>query len=206
MNKIFPLAVVAFAILAFATLMLVILPAAQIRTVAPAEGLEPYTPAEARGRQHYVDLGCYYCHSQQPRSPEQAPDLQRGWGRPTTPSDYVYDNPHLLGTMRTGPDLMNVGVRMPSQGWHLTHLYQPRAIEPTSIMPAYPFLFEVKQNPDEDDVIVPVPPEYAPENGGTVVAKQSALDLTDYLLSLDRNYPAKDWGLRDLGYDREEAR
>jgi cytochrome c oxidase cbb3-type subunit 2 len=205
MNKVFPLAVLAFAILAFATLMLVIFPAAQIRTVAPADGLEPYTAAEARGRQHYVDLGCYYCHSQQPRSPEQAPDLQRGWGRATTPADYVYDDPHVLGTMRTGPDLMNIGARMPSQGWHLTHLYQPRAIEQTSIMPAYPFLFETKQNPDEDDVVVPVPAEYAPTDGAQVVARQSALDLTAYLLSLDRTYPADDLELRDLGYDRTEA-
>ncbi|MEX0371923.1 cbb3-type cytochrome c oxidase subunit II [Spiribacter sp. 1M153] len=206
MNKVFPLAVLAFAILAFATLMLVIFPAAQIRTVEPAEGLEPYTAVEERGRQQYVDLGCYYCHSQQPRSPEQAPDLQRGWGRPTTPADYVYDDPHVLGTMRTGPDLMNVGARMPSQGWHLTHLYQPRAIEESSIMPAYPFLFVVKQNPDEDDVVVPVPAEYAPADGAKVVARQSALDLTAYLLSLDRTYPAKDEELRDLGFDGGDAR
>ena len=202
MNKVFPLAIIAFAILAFATLMLVILPAAQIRPLEPAPGLEPYTAAEKRGRQHYVDLGCYYCHSQQPRSPSQAPDLQRGWGRATTPADYVYDDPHVLGTMRTGPDLMNIGQRMPSAGWHLTHLYQPRAIEPTSIMPAYPFLFEVVDEPAADDVVVPVPEEYAPEGGGVVVAKQSALDLTEYLLSLDRTYPPVNTELRDLGFER----
>lgn len=206
MNKVFPLAVIAFAILAFATLMLVILPAAQIRTVEPAEGLEPYTAAEQRGRQHYVDLGCYYCHSQQPRSSGQAPDLQRGWGRPTTPADYVYDDPHVLGTMRTGPDLMNIGARMPSEGWHLTHLYQPRAIEESSLMPAYPFLFEHKQNPSEDDVVVPVPEAYAPADGAKVVARQSALDLTAYLTSLDRTYPAADRALRDLGFEGEEVR
>ncbi|WP_273523400.1 cbb3-type cytochrome c oxidase subunit II [Rhodosalinus sediminis] len=202
MNKVLPLAVTAFAILAFATLFLVILPAAQIRGIEPAPGLEPYTEAEARGREHYVDLGCYYCHSQQPRSSDQAPDPQRGWGRPTTPADYVYDEPHTLGTMRTGPDLMNVGKRLPSEGWHLTHLYQPRAVSPSSLMPAYPFLFEVKAEAGPDDRVVAVPEEHAPEEG-VVVAKQSALDLTAYLLSLDRSYPPARRDLRDLGYGEE---
>lgn len=200
MNRVFPLAALAFAILAFATLLLVILPAAQFATVEAAPELEPYTEAEARGRSTYVDLGCYYCHSQQPRSVEQGPDVQRGWGRPTTPADYVYDEPHVLGTMRTGPDLMNVGHRLPSAAWHLTHLYQPRAITPTSIMPNYPFLFEVKAEAAPSDTVVAVPPAYAPDNG-VVIATQEALDLTAYLLSLDRTYPATDGDLRDNGYD-----
>lgn len=200
MNKVLPLGVLALAILAFATLLLVIAPAAQIRGIEPAPGLEPYTEAEARGREHYVNLGCYYCHSQQPRSVDQAPDPQRGWGRPTTPADYVYDRPHVLGTMRTGPDLMNIGVRMPSEAWHLTHLYQPRAVVPSSLMPNYPFLFEVTADPGPDDVVVPVPDEYAPDDGMVVVARQTALDLTAYLLSLDRTYPATAIELRDLGY------
>lgn len=55
--------------------------------------------------------GCVYCHSQQPRDAKLAPDASRGWGRASTPGDYAYDYPHLLGTMRTGPDLFNIGVR-----------------------------------------------------------------------------------------------
>lgn len=206
MNRAFPLAILAFAILAFATLLLVILPAVQIRAIEPPPGLKPYTEAEARGREAYVNLGCYYCHSQQPRSIDQAPDLQRGWGRATTPADYVYDSPHVLGTMRTGPDLMNVGVRLPSAGWQLTHLYQPRAIIPSSIMPAYPFLFEVKAEAGPDDVVVALPDDYRPEGGGVVVAKQEALDLTAYLLSLKRTYPPVYENLRDNGYEEAAAR
>ncbi|MFD2192272.1 cbb3-type cytochrome c oxidase subunit II [Pistricoccus aurantiacus] len=204
MNRVLPLIVIALALLAFATLFLVAGPAMQIRTIdAPGE-LEPYTQAEQRGRSQYVGLGCVYCHSQQPRSPEQAPDVLRGWGRPSTPADYVYDEPHLLGTMRTGPDILNVGARLPSRGWQLTHLYQPRAIVPESIMPAYPFLFEAKDRAAADDVVVPVPARFRPE-GKVIVAKQEALDLADYLLSLDRTYPAEKVELRDNGFVTKEG-
>lgn len=201
MNRFIPLMLLAAAILAFATVFLVILPAGEIRTAAAAPDLKPYTDTELRGRAKYVDLGCVYCHSQQPRAPEQAPDVQRGWGRPSTAPDYAYDTPHLLGTMRTGPDLLNIGARMPSRAWHLTHLYQPRAIHPTSIMPNYPFLFEIKAEAASDDVVVQLPARHQPADG-IVVARLEALDLVDYLLSLDRTYPVANPELRDSGYSQ----
>src|SRR3546814_3762185 len=101
----------------------------------------------------YIEQGCLYCHSQQPRSADQAPDDERGWGRASVASDYAYDHPHLMGTMRTGPDLLNVGARLPSRDWQLTHLYQPRAISKWSIMPAYPYLFEKKAKAAPGDVV-----------------------------------------------------
>ncbi|SHM61014.1 cytochrome c oxidase cbb3-type subunit 2 [Paracoccus solventivorans] len=204
MNRFIPLILLAAAILAFATVFLVILPAGEIRSAAAAPDLKPYTGTELRGRATYVDLGCVYCHSQQPRAPEQAPDVERGWGRPSTASDYAYDTPHLLGTMRTGPDLLNIGARMPSRAWHLTHLYQPRAIHPTSIMPSYPFLFETKTNAGPDDVVVQLPDQYRLADG-VVVARTEALDLVDYLLSLDRTYPAANPELRDNGYSPDRG-
>lgn len=200
MNRALPLILLAATILVFATVFLVILPAGQIRSAAIPEGLEPYDAAETRGRAQYVSLGCVYCHSQQPRAPEQAPDTARGWGRPSTASDYAFDSPHLLGTMRTGPDLLNIGARMPSRAWQLTHLYQPRAIHPTSIMPSYPFLFETKPEAEAGDVLVQLPPEYRPEDGSVVVARPEALDLVAYLVGLDRTYPAATPDLRDNGY------
>ena len=204
MNRVIPLMLLSAAILAFATVFLVILPAGEIRSAAATPGLEPYTASELRGRETYVDLGCVYCHSQQPRAPEQGPDIQRGWGRPSTASDYVYDTPHLLGTMRTGPDLLNIGARMPSRNWHLTHLYQPRAIHPTSIMPSYPFLFESKTAAEADDVVVRLPAEYRTA-GKIVVARPEAQDLVDYLVSLDRTYPAANPELRDNGYSQDRG-
>ncbi len=71
--------------------------------------------------------------------------------------DYSYDKPHLLGTMRTGPDLMNIGVRQPGADWHLGHLYQPRAYVSGSIMPSYPYLFDVKDALEPGDKPVTLP-------------------------------------------------
>ena len=183
--------------LAMATATLVVIPYFQLHDVKPPPGLKPYTEAELRGRQQYIAHGCVACHSQQPRDARQAPDALRGWGRASTAADYYYDRPHLLGTMRTGPDLMNIGARQPSQDWHLGHLYQPRAFVPDSIMPPYPFLFEVRQEIGTNDVVVRLPPDAAPHDG-TVVAKPEALDLVSYLLSLDRTYPIQPEDAIDL--------
>jgi len=175
-------------VLLFATLMIVVMPTIQLQAGAGIpEGLEPYSESAARGRALYVSLGCVYCHSQQPRDPSLGPDGLRGWGRPSVPGDYSYDSPHLLGTMRTGPDLMNIGARQPSTAWHLAHLYNPRALMSWSIMPAYPFLFEQVDEPAADQVVVDLPPAYAPETG-VIVARPQALDLVQYLLELDRTY------------------
>ena len=177
--------------LAVATAVLVVVPYLTVRDTPPVAGLKPYTSTELRGRTQYIQHGCMYCHSQQPRPKAFAPDSQRAWGRATVAGDYAYDDPPLLGTMRTGPDLMNIGVRQPSDQWHLGHLYQPRAYAPGSIMPAYPFLFEVRDEAEAGETVVVLPPDFAPE-GKVVVARPEALDLVSYLKSLNRSYPAVD--------------
>lgn len=175
--------------LALATAALVVIPYIQLSEIGPAEGLEPYTSMELRGREQYIANGCVYCHTQQPRAIAQTPsDFERGWGRAPVAADYYYDTPQLMGTMRTGPDLLNIGARQPSADWQLGHLYQPRAYAPGSIMPAYPYLFEVKDEIQEGDREVHLPSGWAPE-GKVVVAKPEALDLVAYLLALDRTYP-----------------
>ncbi len=178
-------AMVTFAI---AVSALVILPYVQVRDVKAPEGLKPYTSAELRGRAVYIANGCVYCHSQQPRSESFAPDAKRGWGRASVPGDYVYDKPHLLGSMRTGPDLMNIGVRQPSKDWHLGHLYQPRAYVPGSIMPPYPYLFDIKDKAEPGEEAIKLPPGYTPP-GKVVVPTPEALDLVRYLQALKRDYP-----------------
>lgn len=175
--------------LSLATSALVVLPYLQVRDVPPTPGLRPYTAAEWRGRESYVAHGCVYCHSQQPRAAAFAPDAKRGWGRAPVAGDYAHDTPHLLGTMRTGPDLLNIGARQPSEQWHLGHLYQPRAFVPGSVMPAYPFLFDVKDQQAAGDVVVSVPAHHQPA-GKVVVAKPEALELVAYLKSLDRSFGA----------------
>lgn len=174
--------------LAVATASLVVLPYLQLKPLPPPPGLKPYTEAQLRGRQQYIAHGCVYCHSQQPRDPSQAPDAARGWGRASVAADYTYDRPHLLGTMRTGPDLFNIGARQPSEDWHLGHLYQPRAYVPGSTMPPYPFLFETKAEAAPGDFVVTLPPGLGPPDG-VVVAKPEVRDLVAYLQSLDHTYP-----------------
>src|SRR3546814_2281271 len=83
--------------LALATATWVVVPYMQLSDVQPSEGLKPYTSAQLRGRQQYIENGCVYCHTQQPRAQSQAPDFKRGWGRAPVAGDYYYDNPHLLG-------------------------------------------------------------------------------------------------------------
>lgn len=174
--------------LAVATAALVVLPYMEVRDITPPEGLKPYTSAQQRGREVYIANGCVYCHTQQPRDRNLGPDHERGWGRASVPGDYVYDKPHLLGSMRTGPDLFNIGARQPSKDWHLGHLYQPRAYVPGSIMPSYPYLFETKAAAEPGDEVVKLPPGHGPSQG-VVVARPEALDLVKYLQGLDHTYP-----------------
>src|SRR5579862_5850012 len=89
-----------------------------------------------QGRRVYAAEGCFYCHSQQVRPDHIGPDIERGWGtRQTAARDYIYDRPALLGTMRNGPDLANIGARQKSAQWHYLHLYNPRSLTADSIMP-----------------------------------------------------------------------
>lgn len=177
--------------LSLATSALVVIPYLTVRDAAPARALKPYSSAELRGRQQYIANGCVYCHSQQPRAKGFAPDFQRGWGRASVAGDYAFDAPHLLGTMRTGPDLFNIGARQPSEQWHLGHLYQPRAYVPDSIMPSYPYLFEAKPQVEADELEVKLPPGVAPV-GKVIVASHEAQDLVAYLKSLNHTYAAID--------------
>lgn len=188
MNNAIKLISGAMVTLLFSATALVILPYLQVRDVQPLPGLSPYTSTELRGREVYIANGCVYCHTQQPRAKGFGPDFSRGWGRATVAGDYAYDEPHLLGTMRTGPDLMNIGVRQPSDQWNLGHLFQPRAYVPGSIMPSFPFLFETKAKADPDELVVNLPPGLVP-SGQVVVARPQAVDLVKYLQSLKRDYP-----------------
>lgn len=156
---------------------LVIVPHIQLGRLEPIEhiGTDPY-PLEPSGLEQtgaavYRSLGCIYCHTQQVRTD----DVERGWGdRRTVPRDYLHDRPAQLGTMRTGPDLANIGIRQPSADWHYLHLYEPQRTSPDSTMPPHRFLFErvgiAKDSHDKD--LIPTDDAHA---------------LVAYLTSLRRN-------------------
>ncbi len=166
--------------------LLVIMPRLQIREVdqAGVSAQIPYTDEQAVGRRVYIEYGCIYCHSQQVRATGVGGDQSFGWGRPSRPSDYLYDKPHLLGTSRTGPDLSNVGSRQPSEDWHHLHMYDPRLLVDWSIMPGHPFLYEVvdtAESPDSDAIKLPgEPPRW-------LIPSDKAKALVAYLASLKRD-------------------
>jgi cytochrome c oxidase cbb3-type subunit 2 len=159
--------------------MMGVIPGYELSKTAPGPGVEPLTPLQAQGRDVYVSNGCGYCHTQQVRPlPED-----KVFGRPSTPGDYAYQTPELLGSERTGPDLINVGARQPSEVWQYIHLYQPRAVVPASIMPSFPWLFDVVDQASQGVSPIALPKAYAPEKG-VVVPGPQAQALVAYLLSL----------------------
>ncbi|MBI5263776.1 MAG: cytochrome-c oxidase, cbb3-type subunit II [Bradyrhizobium sp.] len=105
-------------------------------TIEAVDGVRPYTPLELAGRNVYVREGCYLCHSQMVRPLRD--EVER-YGHYSLAAESMYDHPFQWGSKRTGPDLARVGGKY-SDSWHVTHLVNPRAIVPQSVMPGYPFL------------------------------------------------------------------
>jgi cytochrome c oxidase cbb3-type subunit 2 len=148
-----------------------------------------------RGRLVYQDLGCLYCHSQQVRRPGFGADTERGWGdRQSVARDYVNDKRVYLGTMRTGPDLRNIGARQPSADWHYLHLFDPRLTSPGSIMAPFGFLYEYRRVVGErSSKALKLPADYAKQRGldrtgFELVPTPRAEALVAYLLSLRDTY------------------
>ena len=107
--------------------------------------VKPYTPLEVEGRDIYVREGCYTCHSQAVRPFR---DETERYGPYSKAGEYIYDRPFQWGSKRTGPDLHRVGGKYPDS-WHWIHMENPRAMEPASIMPSYPWLLKNKLDKSE---------------------------------------------------------
>ena len=118
-------------------------------------------------------------------------DIARGWGlRQTVAEDFLYDYPVQLGSLRAGPDLANIGARLPDANWQLVHLYAPQALVKNSAMPSFRFLFEVRKigdGPSPD--ALQFPKDFALPAGCEVVPTPEAKQLTAYLLSLRADAP-----------------
>ena len=172
------------------TLLVAVIPAIYNQdNNAPLPGAEQLSGDALKGKALYVANGCVGCHTQQVRNI----DMDKVWGsRPSIAADYAAmhrtdfwrNTATLMGTERTGPDLTNIGERQPSIDWQLLHLYQPRSVVKQSIMPAYQWMFEYKENPSKNDKIVNVPEEYMKGRKGKIVAGPEALQLIAYLLTL----------------------
>ena len=163
------------AFIGFTTLSIIIaiIPAFQMQDIEALPSQERLNEEELKGLNIYISEGCVGCHTQQVRNIA----MDEVWGeRPSLPSDYYYSkqridiwrqSPSILGSERTGPDLTNIGNRQPGQAWHLLHLYNPRTVVKASIMPAYPWLFEEKNESEitEEDIVVPVDKKFFYKKG-----------------------------------------
>src|SRR5215212_1206224 len=186
-----------FGSFAVSCLALVVLPQLQIGGLTAhvdEETNDVYPVVNARqGRDIYIREGCYYCHSQQIRDPQNGTDIERGWGsRRTVARDYIYEKPPFLGTTRLGPDLANVGSpkwrnestdpderRKPKRrdaAWYLLHLYAPRTIITESNMPPYRYLFEKRRISGQRSAnALELTGKEAIEEGWEVVPKREAI-------------------------------
>ncbi len=181
---------------------LVIIPNWQFRELQPvkkADGTQypvPYFGEQLKGRGVYIDQGCIYCHSQQIRMKGYGADIRRNWGtRRSVPRDYIFEKPHQLGTMRTGPDLASIGSRQPSVVWHALHLYNPQITSPGSTMPRFNYLFTEMKSGDAlpagafpaDVIKIPEPLQ---TNGITqLVPNDRGKALIEYLRGLNKTFP-----------------
>src|SRR5436190_3211514 len=124
-----------FGTFAFSWTGLTLIPNFQIGHLDPQSDEEqtdiypmPKSGMADRGRKIYVANGCVYCHSQQVRADYAASDIDRKWGtRRSAPRDYIFERPALLGKMRVGPDLSNIGKRAPSEDQSPTPSASPGA-------------------------------------------------------------------------------
>jgi len=114
-----PLFLGIFGIFAFSWFGMTVVPNLQIGSLNPQmdeDGGDVYPAPPSgmalRGAQVYAANGCVYCHTQQVRPDYGGSDLERKWGqRRSAPRDYIFEPIVMLGKMRTGPDLANVGHR-----------------------------------------------------------------------------------------------
>jgi cytochrome c oxidase cbb3-type subunit 2 len=137
-----------------------------------------------QGADVYRSLGCVECHTRQVRPRNLGGDIARGWGhRRSVAQDYIRDYPVLLGSVRIGPDLANIGLRRTNATEILKLLYKPAAMQMGG-MPAYRFLFEQRhlksgQQPAADALQVEGEPADL-----EIIPSGRAYALAEYLLSL----------------------
>ncbi len=150
----------------------------------------PLSGLAQAGQKVYASAGCFYCHSQQVRPAYLTTDIAKGLGpRRTVARDYMRDQPAFLGTMRTGPDLSNIGIRYQAD-WQHRHLYEPVQVTRGSIMPSFRYLYTMRkiQGAPSENALKGLSGPHAPPPGYEVVPTPDAEALVAYLLSLRRDY------------------
>jgi cytochrome c oxidase cbb3-type subunit 2 len=134
-------------LLAFFTVVFIVvwLP---IHTFDPPPSFDwaPLSDSAVKGRNLFAQNGCYVCHSGYVRPQDVREGLYFLYPKVSQPGDYYGSDqsPNLLGTERTGPDLSQESGWHPDD-WQRAHFYDPRFVDPMSLMPQMKSLFDDKQ-------------------------------------------------------------
>ena len=99
-----------------------------------------------KGRNLFASNGCYVCHSGYSRPQDVRAALYFLYPKVSQPGDFYGSDqsPNLLGTERTGPDLSQESGWHPDD-WQRAHFYDPRYMDPLSLMPQMKSLFSDSQ-------------------------------------------------------------
>lgn len=90
-----------------------------------------------KGKTIYISEGCWWCHT---LLPEQTQDWQY-FGAPPYLGDFNGEMPTAFGSDRKAPDLLHVAARNSSREWMYMHFFNPRLVQPNSIMPRFDYLW-----------------------------------------------------------------
>jgi len=90
-----------------------------------------------KGKTIYISEGCWWCHT---LLPEQTQDWQM-FGAPPFLGDFNGEMPTAFGSDRKAPDLLHVAARNSSREWMEMHFFNPRLVQPNSIMPRFDYLW-----------------------------------------------------------------
>ena len=108
----------------------------------PSSDWAPLSSEAHAGRNLFASNGCYVCHSGYSRPQDVREGLYFLYPKISAPGDFwgSDQSPNLLGTERTGPDLSQESGWHPDD-WQSAHFYDPRYMDPRSLMPDMKSLF-----------------------------------------------------------------
>jgi cytochrome c oxidase cbb3-type subunit 2 len=112
----------------------------------PSTDWAPLSNQALSGRNLFASNGCYVCHSGYSRPQDVREALYFLYPKVSQPGDFwgSDQSPNLLGTERTGPDLSQESGWHP-EDWQSAHFYDPRFMDPRSLMPDMKSLFSNSQ-------------------------------------------------------------
>src|SRR3989440_6780757 len=108
----------------------------------PSDDWAPLSDKASSGRHLFASNNCFVCHSGYSRPQDVREALYFLYPKVSQPGDFYGSDqsPNILGTERTGPDLSQESGWHPDD-WQRAHFYDPRFVDPKSLMPDMKSLF-----------------------------------------------------------------